>query len=615
MRRLSWTGYCSNLDDNRKKATEIWMRMGTRRQSQWISFMLHELKERPRTALIPLDVALHNSELMPGRQILADCITMLAEYLLWQKANPLRMDVRMLHQFVCDYAIMNASFLANEPFRQKAIWLVLRRCDGSQLRSLFETILIHNLPLSSQTLLHFANMFMSSGQAHVGLELIRNTLKLAADPSSNAIQSSCVKLLRIPTERDDLYDYKDTAVTDLLRLGIRPKVILWTCIVQNAVEAGRYEAAWRWYNIGINDGLKPNRSTIFALFKMAKAQKDGDVLRSAIDEAHKAGVLPDDLEVVFDLLHAVLVIERFKATTEPLQESLFQSCLRHYVQYCEIEPLQELGCQLGAASEWQPRDRQLPAPSPRIIGMMVMAYIVRYGVREDLRDFFLRYQGLVRSEHPLIAPLANTDHVNNAFLMHFGNDELTLPFCTTVIKAMVQSTAFEASPSSNFRSITPNQKGLPTLQTWNILQRAYMKHGLVKAADKVRVMLESRGFTPDKITWTQSIAGYVGEQDVDKIIDAATAMNASGIEYDDVTIKYLQRITDKPRFFKAMEDREYQVYYGGHQSLQSRIENRTDEDFLENGSSARLDEELPLESKIRLDYTDESDDFGNDDGY
>ena len=608
MSRLSWASYSTNLEDNRKRATEIWMHMGKRRRWQWTSFMLQELKARPRRALIPLDVALQNPGFMPRRRILADCILMLAKYLLHNKAMPLRMDVRMLHQFVCDYAIMNSSFIDNSPFQQMTIWLIMDRCDDSQVRSLFETLLTRNLPVSSYTLLQFAAKFMDLGQAHVGLELIRNTVRMGADTSSYAIQSSCVKLLRIRPERDAWYDYQNKVVTELLDVGIRPKSILWTCIIHNAVEAGRFEAAWRWYNIGINDGLKPRSETISILLKIVKQQKNEDTLYYVIDEAHKAGVLPNDAEVVFDLLHAVLIIEQSKLDTDMPSEGSFPVCLKHYTQYCDIGPLQELGWQLGPASEWQQGDRQLPAPSPTIIGIMIVAYIRQTGALEDYRNFYIRYDDLVTSKHPLIAPLANTDHIGNAFLMRFGNNLQTLPFCTTVINSMMKSSPCGISLSSKLRSTTPGQSGQPTLQTWNILLRAYMKNGRTEAAEKVFSMLKERGLRPDRVTWNHLISGYSDRQDLPNIIAAVRAMKSAGIEFDEMTIKYLQRIADKPRFFKAMDDdgeSKFQVYYGGDErSSQSQIESQTHDGILEKRDSAQMDEEMAAKHQVRLEYDD-----------
>ena len=607
MSRLSWTSYCNNLDVNRKRATDIWVHMGKRLRSQWIDFMLQELKARPRRALIPLDVALHN----PGsisRRWISDCILMIARYLLEDKANPLQMDIRMLHQFVCDYTVMNSSYDFNKPLKQMLIWLILVRCDHSQLRSLFESILTNRLPLSSHTLLQFANRFMSFGQAHVGLEIIRNVVSLGADTSSFALQSSCVKLLETRPDRDDWYDYQDTVVTELLDLGIRPNVILWTCIMQNAVEAGRFAAAWRWFGLGIRDGLTPTSPTILVILKMAKAQKSKEILERAIHEAHKAGVLPNDLKVVFGLLHAVLVIELGKVKTSLFQENLFTSCLRHYVQYCDIGPLQELGCQLDdPASEWQPSDRQLPTPGPTILSLMMVAYIRRRGARKELIDFYVRYNGLVTSEHPLYSQLACTDYVSNAFLMRLGTLRSTLPYCTTVIKSMIESRPPRISPSSEWRSTTANQTGQPTLTTWNILLRAYMLRGQTAAAEKVVSMLKARGFEPNKITWTQMISSYLDRQQIGKVVSVAKTMKDAGIEYDDIMIRTLQRIKDKPRFFKAMDDDnaepEYLVYYNGDKPSRSRLESPTHESFLEKGSSGQTDEDRPLKFKLSLDYT------------
>ena len=570
--------------------------------------MLRELKAGSRTALIPLDVALQNLGFMPRRRVLADCILVLADTLLEDKEDPLQVDISVLHQFVCDYAIMNALCSFNEPFEQKSIWLILKYCDESQARSLFETILTHNLPVSSYTLLQFAAKFLGYGQAHVGFEIIRKTIKLGARISTFAMQTSCVKLLRVRPNRDDWYDYQNSVITELFQLGIRPNAILWTCIMQNAIEAGHFEDAWRWYNLGINDGLKPIRGTINALLKIAKHEKNEETLYRVIDEAHKAGVLPNDLEVVFDLLHAAFVIEQSKSETGPFQENAFPTCLQHYVQYCDIGPLQELGCELGPASEWQPRDIQLPAPTSRIIGMMIVAYIGRPAAWQDFMDFYFRYSSLVTSKHPLIAPLAHTDHISNAFLMRLGDRRETLHYCTTVIQSMIDSSPCGVSPSSELRSTTPNQTGQPTLQTWNILIRCYVIHGQTAAAEKVASMLEVRGFAPDRVTWNQLISGYVASQQEDKLIYAAIGMRDAGIEFNETTIKYLQRIVDKPRFFRALDDyyadSQFQVSYDADRPSKPETESQFQEDIVEESGIAQTDGETVPKLKVSLEYTD-----------
>lgn len=564
IRGQNWKPYQADLKANREKLTRLWLLMGRKRRLYvWYSMMLFGLQSRPGRALVPLDVAINSPRLRPPRQILQDCMKAVAEHFLQHEAEKRPIHIQALHQFTCDYARVNSSYIHNRPFQQKIIWLILEHCDEEQLRSLFRSLLTYNLPLSSHTLLQFAEKFLDLGEVRIGFEIIRSAVNVGADLSSFALQSTCVRLLRIRPDRDDWYEIQSKFVTALLDMNIQPNVQLWTCVILNAVEAGDYREAWHWYDTGIGDGLKPNRVTFLVLLKIAKYNFDKDVLHRVSQDAYRERILPNDLGLVFDLLHTRLIIDgpntHMNTTRGRTSMGVFNAMVRTYAEYCDIKPLHDLGIKPELAVYWQQPDHELPAPTPTIVGIILLAYIRRFQGTKYLKSIYDRYHELVVSEHPIIAPIANTDHIGNAFVKGFGSSADTIHHCTEVVKHMLTSNPFGFSSSTVFPGTTKGQIGQATLQTWNILIDSYMKHGNTEAAEKVLSMLQIRGFKPDSFTWNHLIHGYIDGQAVEKVIGVTRAMREARMEYDERTIAYLQRLTNKPRFFKALNDMDREL--------------------------------------------------------
>ena len=560
MNGQSWQPYCADIQPNRTKASKLWLCVQrARREYVWYSMVFFDLRRNPQRALVHLDVAIHSKWLTPPSRILEDCIKTLAEKLIQEPATPQAADIRALHQLTCDYAKMHSSDHMDRPFQQKIIWLLLDHCNEDGLRSLFRCLLTYNLPLTSHTLLHFAEKFLDLGEYDLGLEIIRSAVNVGVDLSSYALQSSCVRLLRT-RPREPIYKIQAETVNELLGMNIKPNVPLWTCIIHNAVNAKDYKEAWRWYDTGISDGLKPNLLTFLVLLKMAKDGNDQDVLHRVTEDAWREGILPNDLDLVFDLLHTRLLLDRQRPDSKSMGDwKSFQELIHVYNQYCNLEPLMELGIRVNPILCQDQRGRQLPAPTPNIVSIILLAYIGLNRGRKVVKDVYDRYHDLVKSGHPIIAPIASTDHIGNAFVLALGSSLNTLHFCAGVIKDMLQSSPIGSSSSSKFPSTTPHQTGQPTLQTWNIMINSYMKHRNIEAAEKVLSILRNRNFKPSVYTWSHLIQGYAYQQDVDKVVGALRAMKEADIEYNEYTIAYLQRLHNKPRFFKALDkmDKEF----------------------------------------------------------
>ena len=549
---MSWTEYAAQLDTRREQAARIWLTMARRRLAGLRTFMRWAIRKAPEQGLIPLDVAIHFSAIRPSQQLLYGYLEALATHFLERIRPPQTQYVDAIHQLVCNYVELASLHRKPFPLEQRMIFLILEHCSIEQTRSLFHTLLTHNMPLSSNTLLHFADNFLIEGEATLGSEILLSAVKIGADPSSVAFQSGCVKLLRTRSESEDWMKVRSDFVSQILEMGVRPDCILWACIILNAIEAGNYQEAWRWYDIGIQEGLKPIRGTFSVLLKITKQGFSKDSLDRVVEEASKEQLLPNDLELVFDTLHAIWLSERSDSPQGP--DRAFESMLRFYSRYCDLKPLQELSLPLEPYLARLEQNNEASQPSPRMVGIMLLGYLSQQPSRlAVLAALYLRYQNHVEAEHSIIAPLANTDHVSNAFLKAFGSKSDGLSHCNLVVKNMLARTSTTTPESETYGNTNPGQTGKPTVQTWNILLNSYMKHGHTQAAEKILLMMRARDMKPDDVTWNHVIAGYVRKQDVENVVDASKRMKDAGFGYNDFTIQALRRLVDKQRYLGAVE--------------------------------------------------------------
>ena len=555
LRRMHWKTYGTNMNRLkwwRKHAPGLWVGTnGNRRFAAWYAFMIWATRNDPRAALVSLDVAIQSSTVGPPQQHLHDCLAALAKHFLTDLEPPQVQDVEAMHKLASDYVEKASRFRTPYYLQQNVIFLIIDRCSIEQTRSLFRTLLTHNVPLSSHTLLHFADRFLEAGEGTISSEILRSAANLGADLSSDAFQSVCVKLLRTRPGGPDWINVQSAFLSQILEIGVKPRVILWNCIILNTVEAGDSHEAWRWYEAGIKDGLQPDRATFSVLLKTTKHDYSGDSINRIIGEATREGVLPNDFDLICESLHGVYLSERSRATESV--DQTYESMLEFYSRYFDLKPLEDLGLRLSPQAVQVESDQAVHLPPSRAVGLVLLGFLGQHPPLTILLSLYLQFHDLVISEHPIIAPLAMTDHVSNAFIKAFGSSSEGLGQCTMVVKNMLKTSYTASSNIKAFGSTTPDQTGKPTAQTWNILLNSYMKHGQTEAAEKIMLMMRARGIEPNSVTWNHLIAGYVGKQDVENVIHASRRMVDAGIEYDDFTIQALRRLTDKTRYLRAME--------------------------------------------------------------
>lgn len=537
-----WLNLCYFIEDT-EQVLKIWKRANPRLvKRSWTCFMLWAMQHHHEAALKTLDVAISHSVPQIPRQIIGDCLEYLAAIYLENIKYPDTLKPDYIYSLTCRFAKISTPIgKGYSSIGQRTIYLILVHCRDEQVQALYRILCAHRIELYPFTLLHFLSRFSKMGDMPMCLRLMRRIANSdGIDMASNAVQSGCVKLLRAHPERKGWYNTSSLVLAELLKMGIRPKIFMYNIIILNSVEAGDYQVSCRLYSMAQENGLKPDAHTHRILLKGLDHGMDPKFLETIVNNAEGDGTLFTDDLLIRDLLQTSLILEGRRNW-----RSVFTRLLSLYIRYCDLRLLRELGL---IPESVQPPSYERIMPSSRILGIMLIAYIRQNQFSDTLVQVYQRYHDLVKQGHRIVARLAETDHVANAFLMAFGRRSKTLEVCTIIVKSMIEPRQAKSSPTITL----PFQVAAPTVQTWSILMLSFFRNGQTLAAEKVHSMMHDRGIEPDQVTWNILIRGHATSQDIDSTIDVLKTMQAAGFSTDLHTLKGLGKFRNRSRLMEAL---------------------------------------------------------------
>ena len=509
----------------------------------WRNVMLWCLKYQRKQALMLLLATLKGDKYRPPRYVVEDCLKIIARHFLYKVPNPSPMAIDAIWLLTCRFIEGASGQDRRFPITQDLIYLVLRNSDDSRMLSLYRLLGSNNVVLHVNTMLQFLDRLLDMGEVNLSMKVLDSTVKTGFDTSIDRIQMACVKLLRARFDTQEEYIIRSNILTQILEMGIRPKVPMFNTILLNAGEGGDFANAWQMYNLAKENSFIPDSSTYRVLLKGAIISGDPSNLGMVICEIQKNKNVLTDLRLVSNMLKAV-------SLTSPGDE--FGAMLDFCKQHCDLRPFQELAM-CGDETKTPPSTTcHRVWPTSLILTQMILAYVqLHQGSLGLIHNYNLYYQR-VKENHPLIAPLAQNDTVANSFILAFGKNPSMLQHCTTVIRHMLELSS--SNSSSNFLALGSNPYAAPTTQTWSILVAAYFRHHQRRPAEKVLDMMRERGIHRDKVTWNTLISGYARMQDVDAALDAVEGMKVAGFEVDSFTVKGLRYLRTEDRLRWALRE-------------------------------------------------------------
>ena len=522
---------------------QAWMHIPPEHRLQvWQDVMLWCLHNNPTRALKLLLASMRGHQLRPPRYVVGDCLQQLAGRFLLKVANPDPWALSSIYHLVHKYAEGASEGQRVQTIPDQVVFLMLKHCDDKQVSSLLQRFTQGNVQLHANTLLQALARSMDMGNVNSALRLLRLVSKSGFSMDRDQVQKACVRLVRAQYNVPEPFAIQTKILTQILEMGIRPNIWLLNAILLNTVKAGYFDLALQIFEIAKVNNLRPDNITCNILLKGAVLNADRAERRRLVRELENDAELIRDFRLLGDLLH----------TISKTEEPAYPAMLALYKNHCDLKPLQELG--LSEIEDHFKKDYAVPVkdiwPSADILRQMLCAYIQTHKDSDTLIDDYHRFHNLVLQDHPLITPVARSDHVANAFLMAFGHRAKTLPHCALVLKHMLDDSSFERLSVQSEESYP--RLAAPSVRTWSILASAYSWHGQDRAAEKVLDLMRERGIKPDRITWNTIISGYSSLQKVEEAVDAMKRMEAAGFRPNDRTFKGLSKIYNRKRLLGVL---------------------------------------------------------------
>lgn len=454
---------------------------------------------------------------------------------------------------------------------QKSIALLLRHLDSHGAKDFYRMLLKTGNPLHEDTLLHFVDVLARAGDTDVAVQVLDRLHAIGADFTQSKVESVCATLLR-KNNQDKNTTWSDSKLfAHMLDLGLRPNIILYNILLQNAIDAGDSETGWRIHDMMLQNNVDTDAYTYSILLNDAKYRMDQEAINRILSITSERNLI-NNQHLITDLLHTrFLMYERDTQTRKFGEKKVaapFEPMLSIYSRCFDIEPLATIAPEIqayGALMHQSPSNHIYP-PKPTLV-VMLIALLRSFDHHQQVAMFYDHFRMLVLEKNPAVLPLLDSTHVYDAIIMALGRSSKTLPMCTQVISDMFNfSSSIDALPSSietDNVSLLPSTKKSrpavfvghcqPTVRTWSILLKCFIDHGQPRAAEKVLSLMRSRGIQPNQITWNSLLVGYARLQDISNTASVIERMEDEGWKIDEVSMKGLERVHNRGALTKALE--------------------------------------------------------------
>jgi pentatricopeptide repeat protein len=475
------------------------------------------------------------------------------------------------------------------------IRLLLPYLEPWEIEQFYATLIRYRNPLRHDILKFIVLILARRGRTNLAVEALQRLYDGGADFNGGPIRYSCVVLLR-----EKYRDNSSSAISDsdlfafLLDRGLRPNITFYNILLHNSLKAGDHETAWQIHDMMLDNGIKPNARTYSHLLNDAKLRMDHSMMENILSIVEPKGIM--NPHIITDILHAMFLFserEREEIPVHVRRNYTFERMLEFYSKFFELGPLALLipGSNRALSGLGENHGKKISPPSPTLC-LMITSYIKGLGSDYLIMEWYKYFRKLVVEDRADIKRIVTTSHIYDTVIMCLGRFPQTLSRCMEIIADMIASceesvgeSLFLERPTGTsmvswspqlpflkFRDQKPHSvisrqyiegKGLepveyslkhcaPSVWTWSILLNACMRHGQLRAAERILTTMRSQGITPTKVTWNILATGYSRMQDIPKTISAIECLENEGHEVDEALMNGLRYIKDRKALIEAM---------------------------------------------------------------
>lgn len=522
--------------------------------SEWQRLALWLIQNEPALALEFLFVT-RNSEEKPDFTMVADCLLYLDKF-HYDELKDWRSG-RLSYQLV----IWSCLSHYNWPvffLPQKAVRLYIRRVDHKAVALAFTKIKARSM-MTAETALCFMYRFTELGDVDQALEALRHIPKLK-DPEfkmdSQGVMRHCCKLLTLDSVQDGPDGTRNFRILpQLLGMGVRPDRDMMNVVLSNAFKTGDPELGAGMLRFMKAQDMEFDSYTYLTLLCDAVARGDRGHVDSVVQDAKSGGdhILMNPY-VANKIFHAHFVFTAKHLDGDGDAPAVFYSMLDMYNQLHDITPLRDL---LIIPPRYTPPDQGAkPPPNQIALYIMIATYLRCQKHHSNAHRVYSRFCELVKNGHESIAPLAETDHVYNEFLVAFRRDPRGLRASVKLVENMLLSHSMGVEGTSSGTTIIHCK---PSVRTWTILLSAFIYHNKPAAAESVREMMAKYNIEYNNVTWNTIISGYASTQNIPETAAAIKMMEEQGFPIDPYTMKSLRYLRGPERLWVAIDELDKRV--------------------------------------------------------
>jgi pentatricopeptide repeat protein len=582
------------------------------RNRLWPELMCTVLDKYPNTALKVLSATY--TAPYPPNYALSDCIDYIISHYLRNKEPPQPGDILKLYDVVI-YMLQNGP-PGHFRLGQTSIYSLVTNLEQAQVKTLYGVLDEVDHPLHQNTLMQFTYRLSNSGETDLAFKILKRIGYEGGDFKSPKMSSLCANLLE-RTGRVSSTSISDSQMFEfMLGCGMKPNLIIYNILLQNSFESGDHETGWQIYDMMMENGIKADEYTYSILLNDSKLRMDHSALRRVVDMIKGSGL--KNAHIGTDVLHAIFLLHEQGNSSLPSDQrqrpqTSFERMLQVYCEYFDPQPLSQIipyfrtrfGHLIPRHSS-APVSAMVPAPPTLVV---MLTGLLKESTPQSIINHYHWFRHLVSTGNIAISGLMQSTHVYNLFIMAFGQSMETLDWCPRIVGDMVssaktvsagrdatnnasskrhvalpgqtvpnkgnESSLSDMGRSSSVASIKetlPNNAAsehsthpgsssshdgpLPDVYTWSILLHIFISHRQGRAAEKVLAMMESRGVTPNQVTWNSLAVGYARLQNIGMTVDVISRLEKAGFQTDDITMKGMSMIQNRRALIEAMKAKE-----------------------------------------------------------
>lgn len=448
---------------------------------------------------------------------------------------------------------------------QKAPRLYIRRASHEAVVSALRIAKERSIRISSETALCFMWRMTELGDIERALEALEYIPKKQGSGlriDSDEVMRHCCKLLTLDTVEDGASGRNFRILPRLLKMGIRPDRDMMNVVLSNAFQTGDPQLGTDILQFMKSHDHTFDAYTYTTLMRDAVSRGDRARVDSLIHDISTKDELRENPYLASKIFHShyIFTTKYMDADADPSR--VFYAMLDLYNQLHDITPLKEL---LIIPPHYTPREGSNLPPSPIALYIMIATFFRCQNRFSNVQRIYTKFRQLVAQGHPLISPLATTDHTYNEFLIALRSNPRGLRLCVQLVEDMLHS----YSTNSKDKAITHVK---PSMRTWTILLSAFTFNRQPRAADKIKEMMTKHNVKYNDVTWNVIINGYANAQNIPQTAASIKAMEEQGFSIDPYTMKSLRYLRDPERLWVAIDELDEAAPAEGRQSAKTEPE-------------------------------------------